>query len=100
MPEVERAIAVLSRVGRQLMPRTARDLPTEHRGHAVQTHHADSENCVECFKHLYFLRIFHTKAQSLHKGTEKPSSLCLCVKPNRHHHCRQTCFPTSDGVRN
>src|SRR5215213_1150097 len=37
------------------MARAAADFPTEHRGDAVQAHHANSEDCVECFEHQKLL---------------------------------------------
>src|SRR5688500_19940551 len=51
MPEVERSITILPRVRRQLPARAAAELPAQHRRGAVQTHHADAEDCVEYFEH-------------------------------------------------
>src|SRR6476661_3729943 len=92
MPEVERAIAVLPRVRWKLVARRAADLPAEHRGDAIQTHHADGESCVECFKHLLLPGVGShkgakedTKAQSEVSFVPLCETLCLCVKPTHRH---------------
>src|SRR5215203_5414292 len=111
MPEVERAITILPRVGRQLPPRTSADFPTEHSGRRVKRYDADAKDCVECFKHLESPSVFSLRlcafarkdlfvafvSSQRRKGAKKEF---VIIRHHHSHHRHQTYFPTTAGVQN
>ncbi|MFN2500284.1 MAG: hypothetical protein ABR557_14485, partial [Pyrinomonadaceae bacterium] len=72
MPEVERPVAVLARIRRQLPARRCSDLPPEHRTGGVQGNHAHAEYGVKFFKQGFSPIRLSAKLHSYHVRPTHP----------------------------